>query len=119
MKITLTSAFALVALMVLAFPSSAAAAPFQAEFDALTQAIGLATFEGRGNDQANLLRKVANAEAKATDGKFSDAIAKIQDIQAKVLALRDADKAKISPADAQAILDAALTLINSILLPSE
>jgi hypothetical protein len=88
----------------------------QAELDALEKAIGDATtFTNPEKDQQNLLNKLQNAEAKLSEGKTQDAVAKITDIQNAVARL--ATGGKLGPADAQAI-DAAGDAAIECLQPS-
>lgn len=69
-------------------------------------------------DQAGLQRKLLEAIDKIDQGKDCDAVGKLMDISAKVVALRDASKPKIwdNPEDerytVQALLDAADTAIH-------
>jgi hypothetical protein len=90
----------------------------QAELDALRLAINSATFSGKhaAADQNNLLLKVNAAQAKLAEVKTADAIQKLEDIRATVLALSTAAKPKLDATDADAInaaVDAAEVCIQS------
>jgi hypothetical protein len=97
-----------------------------AELDALRFAINGATFTGKSasGDRANLLRKVNAAQAKVAEGKFADAIQKLEDIRTTVVALSTPDakgKTKLDAAGAAAIIaavDAAEACIQALMVPS-
>lgn len=110
-----------------ATPSAEVAlAPCQAELDALRLATNSATFTSRNAsaDRANLLRKVDAAQAKIADGKFADAVQKLEDIRTTVVALSTPDakgKTKLDAAGAAAIIaaaDAAEACIQALTAPS-
>ena len=62
-------------------------------------------FLGRQADknEASLLAKLASAELKIADGKFTDALGKLADYQATVISMVDAAKPKIVATDAYGI----------------
>lgn len=80
-----------------------------AGIEAVRNAVNSVTFLGRqaAKEQAGLLQKLDAAQVKLEAGKFDDAIQKLTDFTDAVIALRDAAKPKISPEDAQTLLDAA------------
>ena len=85
--------------------------PCQAELDALRAAIAGAGFTGKNatTEQANLQLKVDAARAKLAEGKPADAIVKLEDIRATVVALSTPDakgKTKLDAAGAAAIIAA-------------
>jgi hypothetical protein len=64
------------------------------------------------NDRAGLLGKLQNASTKLSQGKFADAIQKLDDFEAKVVQLRDAGK--LAAADADTLLAGAGDAITCI-----
>ena len=68
------------------------------ELNAVEAAIKGATFLGQNatTDQSNLLVKLEAAGAKVNEGKFSDAVDKLDDISDKATALAGAPKAKLA-----------------------
>jgi hypothetical protein len=89
------------------------------ELGALRSAIDGARFSGKNaaTDEGNLLGKVGAAEAKLAQGKTADAIQKLEDIRATVVALSTAAKPKLDATDADAIneaVDAAEVCIRSL-----
>jgi hypothetical protein len=81
------------------------------ELNAVEAAIRSATFAGQNatTDQSNLLAKLEAANAKVAEGKFSDAVDKLDDISDKATALAGAAKPKL--ADATAINTAVASAI--------
>ena len=55
---------------------------------------------------ASLTSKLQGAKVKLDQGKFDDALRKLNDFRSKVEQLRDAGKPKISAGDAQALIEA-------------
>jgi hypothetical protein len=87
------------------------AALCQAELDAVRTAINGATFTGNkgATDRGNLLLKIDAAQAKLAEGKPGDAIQKLGDVRATVVALSTPDakgKTKLDAAGAAAIIAA-------------
>jgi hypothetical protein len=72
------------------------------ELNAVEAAIRGATFTGQNatTDQSNLLAKLEAANAKVAEGKFSDAVDKLDDISDKATALAGAAKPKLADATA-------------------
>ena len=89
-------------------PSVAAPGDCGEELDGLKYVISSATsFTNPVPDQNNLLNKVEQARAKVDLDKCSDALDKLNDIDAKVTDLSDdIGKKKLGVTDAAAILDA-------------
>ncbi|HEX2741323.1 MAG TPA: hypothetical protein VHM69_12830 [Rubrobacter sp.] len=97
--------------IVLSAPRADAQAVCQTELDALESAITSATFTNE-KDRQNLLAKLSNAEAKLTEGKTNDAVAKVTDIQSA--AARLAEGNKLDPDGAKAIDAAAAVAIGCL-----
>ena len=72
------------------------------ELNAVEAAIRGAVFQGQNatTDQSNLLAKLEAANAKVAEGKFSDAVDKLDDISDKATALAGAPKPKLADATA-------------------
>ena len=87
-----------------------------AEFAAARTAVTDAEFLGKqaDRDEASLLAKLDDAQAKLDAGKTADALGKLDDFRSKVIAFRDAPKPKIGTEDAQRLLDAVDALIACI-----
>lgn len=76
----------------------------QADLDAIYAAGSI----GGNNPQQTYLSitsKLQGAKAKLDQRKFADALQKLQEVKAAVIALRDAAKPKLSAADAALLLD--------------
>jgi hypothetical protein len=118
--IRMTQVLRALALVLLALPllfvSPAAGAqitPCGAQLDQLRAAITAAPSLS-DKTRASLLGKVADAQVKLEQGKTTDAVQKLTDLENTVIAQRDAGK--ISPEDVTAILnaaDAAIACISS------
>lgn len=55
--------------------------------------------------RASLTSKLQGAKEKLDQGKFADALVKLQDFRAAVIVMRDSAKPKLSLADADLLLD--------------
>jgi hypothetical protein len=84
------------------------------ELNAVEAAIHGATFSGQNatTDQTNLLAKLEAANAKIAEGKFSDAVDKLDEISDKATALAGAAKPKL--ADATGINTAVASAISCV-----
>ena len=82
----------------------------QSDLDAIT--IG-----GNNPDRTrtSLSSKLDGASLKLDQGKYADAVTKLEDFQDAVIAMRDAAKPKLSAADAGLLLDGAAQAIACIL----
>ncbi len=80
--------------------ATAAVEPCTAEFDAVRASIESAVFVGKNaaTDQSSLLAKVEAAEAKAIDGKLTDASDKLLDVADTAALLASAPKPKLEDA---------------------
>jgi hypothetical protein len=110
-----------VAVLVLALLASVARAETpadcQAQITALRNLTASTSFIGKNaaTDQASLLAKLDAAAAKLAEGKLADAVAKLQDFEAKVRQL--AAQGKLAPGDADALLagaESAIACINEL-----
>jgi long-subunit fatty acid transport protein len=72
------------------------------ELNAVEAAIQGAAFQGQNatTDQSNLLAKLEAANAKVADGKFSDAVDKLDEISDRATTLAGAPKPKLADATA-------------------
>jgi hypothetical protein len=77
----------------------------EVELGALRSAIAVARFTGKtsATDESNLQLKADAADAKLAEGKTADAIQKLEDIRATVVALSTAPKPNLNATDADAI----------------
>jgi hypothetical protein len=107
-----------VAMPVKAFPAGAPTPTTvdecRALIDTLTTETQAVTITGRNADKnlAGLLGKLSGAEIKLAEGKFSDAIQKLQDFQTKVSQL--VASGSITAGDANMLLTGAQDAINCI-----
>ncbi len=90
----------------------------QALITTLQQETQAATFTGANadTDRAGLLGKLADAQTKLSEGKFTDAIGKLTDFRDKVATL--SAQGKLDPTDAatlEAGADAAIACIQSLI----
>jgi hypothetical protein len=85
-----------------------------ANLDAIDAAGGIG---GNNSDRtdASLSSKLTGAGIKLDEGKYADALAKLEDFQDAVIAMRDAAKPKLSDPDATLLLDGAAAAIACIL----
>jgi hypothetical protein len=100
--------FALMALIMPPAPANATTvSDCQAQINTLIAQTNATTFTGKNatTDQANLVGKLTAAQGKLNEGKFADAIAKLNDFIAKVNQL--APQGKISQTDANALVTGA------------
>lgn len=84
----------------------------QSDLDEMASRIG-----GNNPEQtyASLSSKLQGASVKLDQGKYADAVRKLEDFQDAVVAMRDAAKPKLSAADAALLLDGADGAITCIL----
>ena len=102
-------------------PAPAAAATVadcQALITTLQQETQAATFTGANADmdRAGLLGKLSDAQAKLSEGKFTDAVGKLTDFKNKVVTL--SAQGKLDPTDAatlEAGADAAIACVQSLI----
>jgi len=85
--------------------ASADVAQCQLAIDAAKLSTQGTEFLGANSDKslATLLGKLASAELKVSEGKFVDAVAKLMDYQAGVIAMADAAKPKLALGDAYGV----------------
>lgn len=76
----------------------------QADLDAINSAGGIGG-NNSGQTYDSLSSKLQAAIAKLGQGKYADAVRKLEDFQNAVIAMRDAAKPKLSAADAGLLLD--------------
>jgi FIMAH domain-containing protein len=89
----------------------------QAQLAALREQTLSTTFTGKNaaTDQANLVAKLDAASAKLAEGKFTDAVQKLQDFEAKVQQFIDAGK--VAPDAGAALIssaEAVITCVNNL-----
>jgi len=114
-----TTAVTVIVLLLAAVPSQASTVSYCMELiDVLANETAGVEFLSRNaaRDEASLLGKLERARMKLDQGKFADAIQKLDDFIAAVVSMRDAAKPKISSGDAALLIEGAEEVIACIQL---